>query len=138
MIVENDKRATKVIKCCKRRNEVVYRLRYIKRKRYLCSEQKRKYEDKRLVKRTIVQDRCNCIALLHTVLHPLVRPNGVAHQHRSERRALGGPLRIGQDLPIWRPHDIGSRRREEVETKNKKKEDPLPTSPRGGELNKYN
>ena len=99
------------------------------------------YENKRLVKGIVVPHRRSGIALLHTLLHPLVRPNGPAHQHRGERCALGGPLRIGQDLPIRRPHDIGSRRNQEVEIKMEEDplpKDPLPTSPRGGELNKYN
>ena len=57
----------------------------------------------------VIQDGCNSVALLHTVLHPLLRPDAAAHKRGGEGNTLDGTLRHGKDLPVWRPHHSGCR-----------------------------
>lgn len=61
-------------------------------------------ENKAVAAVAVFPHRCHSAAVLHTVLHPVVRPDAAACQRRRERGVMDGALRHGQDLPVRRHH----------------------------------
>ena len=56
----------------------------------------------------VVQDGCDSLALLHTFLYPVVRPDALAHQRGGQGRLMDCAFRDGKDLLVWRPDDTRS------------------------------
>ena len=41
----------------------------------------------------VIQNRRDCIALLHSILHPVIRANAATHQCHGKRHFVDRPLR---------------------------------------------
>lgn len=50
---------------------------------------------------TVVQDGCHRVAVLHSLLYLIVRPDAIAHQRSGKRCFMDRSFRIGQDLSVW-------------------------------------
>ena len=58
----------------------------------------------------VIQDRCNSLAVLYSILYPIIRTDAFANQRYGKGHPMDNPVRIGKDLSVWRPYHSGSGR----------------------------
>lgn len=65
------------------------------------------HSGKALATVTVVQNRCHCLAVLHSLLCPVLRSDAITHQCCGKGRFMDSPLWVGQDLSVWGIDDSG-------------------------------
>lgn len=57
----------------------------------------------------IIQDRCNSLAVLYSILYSIIRTDAFANQCHGKGHPVDSSVWIGKNLSVWRPDDSWSR-----------------------------